>query len=103
MLLFAQLERLDKFYRFGHGHVAHARDVNASDRDGKRLLAQTLTMAFRAGDLGHALFYLGAHGRALRLEIPALKVFAYTLERYNTLPQWSLRPSPNRWLLWLRR
>ena len=81
MLFFAQLERLDKFYRFGHGHIAHARYVNAADRDGKRLLAQALSMAFRAGDLGHALFYLGAHGRALRLEIPALKVFAYTLER----------------------
>ena len=38
-------------------------------------------MAFRTGDLGHALFYLGAHGRTLRLEIPALKIFAYALER----------------------
>ena len=80
MLFFAELQSVDKVYRFGNGHVSHAGDVYAADRYGERFLSQTLSAAFGACDLGHALFDLGAHGRALSLKIPTLEVFAYTLE-----------------------
>ena len=80
-LLFGQLEVLHKCDRVRDALLAEVGDVDAADRDGKALLAQTLTAACVAGNFRHVGADLVLDPVRRGLAVAALEVRDHALER----------------------